>query len=498
MYLKIYLLISSLFIQIGLFSQNKNLILNGDFESFFNLKTQKPSKINIFKNRKEAWYACSIIKSEHWNIIDPQKSFRYCKDKSIAHSGNNCAAIKVYDNIDIESKLFTYNNLIGSFSKALEKDKSYRISFFIKPFIGDFLSNKFEVYVSDTLIQYLAYKEFKVIKNKNHFEVKNLNNIKPIFSLQEILKDTNNFKKIEFIYKANGKERFIYFGNITGSVPNKMIKASFGYDKSKFKNPIRIILIDDISVVEVQNSDEIEKAKKTIEIPQNILVKKIDLYFKPNASTLDKEQERILNEILLSLNKISIDSIYLEAKCSDIGSEEDNFLLSSKRAKSIEKILVSASKNYTNKIIIFSNGEQALKSDNNIVNQRKLNRSVSLLFYGKAKEIYFENILFEANKVEILPQSLIVLDSITKFLQTNTTRKIELQGHICCYEFEGKTFNNKRYLSKERAKAIYKFLIQKGIQKNRITYSGFEADKKIYRNKTPEHYLNRRVEIILK
>ena len=91
----------------------------------------------------------------------------------------------------------------------------------------------------------------------------------PIFSLQQILKDTNSYKKIEFNYKAKGNERFIYFGNITGSVPSKMIKTNFGFDKSIDRNPIRMILIDDISVFEIQDSSYKEKSIKVEQKTKN-------------------------------------------------------------------------------------------------------------------------------------------------------------------------------------------------------------------------------------
>jgi outer membrane protein OmpA-like peptidoglycan-associated protein len=88
-------------------------------------------------------------------------------------------------------------------------------------------------------------------------------------------------------------------------------------------------------------------------------------------------------------------------------------------------------------------------------------------------------------------QSKIELKRLIDFLVTNKTLYIELAGHTD--NVGGVEMNQK--LSENRANEVYKYLINKGIEKERLVFSGYGYSLPISSNETPEgRALNRRTE----
>ena len=108
--------------------------------------------------------------------------------------------------------------------------------------------------------------------------------------------------------------------------------------------------------------------------------------------------------------------------------------------------------------------------------------------------IIFQNIYFEIDKAKLLPKSYKELNRLYDLLNKKKSVKIEIRGH---------TDNNGSYghnvsLSERRAKAVIDYLINKGIEKNRITHKGFGSSIPIAGNKTEEgRQKNRRVEFVI-
>lgn len=125
------------------------------------------------------------------------------------------------------------------------------------------------------------------------------------------------------------------------------------------------------------------------------------------------------------------------------------------------------------------------------------------LFVGKL--IPFERITFQDGDTAFKKGSEIALDSLYLFLITNPGIKIEIQGHVNAI---GSTMSvaiigNPRYdqfqLSKHRAEAIYKVLVKKGIDRNRLTTAGYGSTRKkisVPKNKQ-ECLMNVRAEILI-
>ena len=107
--------------------------------------------------------------------------------------------------------------------------------------------------------------------------------------------------------------------------------------------------------------------------------------------------------------------------------------------------------------------------------------------------LILNHINFGPNKTSFsspkLNEDLILL---TKALTKSSDLQIEISGHT---DRSGNEATNKN-LSKDRAKFVYNFLINKGISKERLSYKGYGSSKPAYTNKTKRgRAANRRIEI---
>jgi len=78
--------------------------------------------------------------------------------------------------------------------------------------------------------------------------------------------------------------------------------------------------------------------------------------------------------------------------------------------------------------------------------------------------------------------------------------KIEIQGYVCCIDEGRDGFDIETRaddLSLQRAKSVYTYLANFGVDPGRISYKGFGGSRKIYPNEASdwEKLRNRRVEI---
>src|SRR5688572_9490289 len=101
------------------------------------------------------------------------------------------------------------------------------------------------------------------------------------------------------------------------------------------------------------------------------------------------------------------------------------------------------------------------------------------------------NIFFDLDKYDLKPKSIPELQKIVRFMQENPQIKVEVSGHT---DNLGQPAYNKQ-LSERRALSVYNYLVQKGIDKNRLVPIGYGQAKPLADNATEQgRQQNRRIE----
>jgi outer membrane protein OmpA-like peptidoglycan-associated protein len=111
-----------------------------------------------------------------------------------------------------------------------------------------------------------------------------------------------------------------------------------------------------------------------------------------------------------------------------------------------------------------------------------------------------KNVYFPADRHFIKPESAQTLEKLYIVLRDNPFIKISIEGHVCCIHDAPDALDIDTYeptLSVNRAKAIYNYLVEKGIDPKRLKYEGFGRRKPVVVVERSEEDAekNRRVEI---
>jgi len=110
------------------------------------------------------------------------------------------------------------------------------------------------------------------------------------------------------------------------------------------------------------------------------------------------------------------------------------------------------------------------------------------------KPIILRNVFFDIGSAKLRSESSTELNRLFTLLQENTAMAIKIQGHT---DDVGSDSDNLT-LSDNRAKAVYNYLIEKGISSSRLAYQGFGEKQPIATNETKEgKQENRRTEFVI-
>lgn len=110
------------------------------------------------------------------------------------------------------------------------------------------------------------------------------------------------------------------------------------------------------------------------------------------------------------------------------------------------------------------------------------------------KPIVLRNIFFESGSANLLSSSQNELEKLYQLLQSETKLRIQINGHT---DDVGGDESNLT-LSDNRAKAVYQWLIDKGIAETRLAYKGYGENEPIDSNETEEgRRRNRRTEFVV-
>lgn len=105
--------------------------------------------------------------------------------------------------------------------------------------------------------------------------------------------------------------------------------------------------------------------------------------------------------------------------------------------------------------------------------------------------VVMNSIFYETNKFDLLDKSKAELEHLVGFMKLNPKVKVEIGGHT---DDVGSNSDNQR-LSEQRANAVRKYLLGRGVAENRVTAKGYGESKPIADNANEEgRALNRRTE----
>ena len=96
--------------------------------------------------------------------------------------------------------------------------------------------------------------------------------------------------------------------------------------------------------------------------------------------------------------------------------------------------------------------------------------------------VTLRNIFFETAKATLLEASLAELDRLAEALNRHPNLRLEVGGHT---DAVGSDTDN-QLLSERRAKAVYDYLVQRGVNADRLTYRGYGESHPVADNDTPE------------
>ena len=114
------------------------------------------------------------------------------------------------------------------------------------------------------------------------------------------------------------------------------------------------------------------------------------------------------------------------------------------------------------------------------------------------ERLVLDNIQFAGSAATILPPSYATLNTLYGALDRNKTLKVELRGHVNnpTAKLDMKCDGD---LGGRRAKAVYQYLVNKGIAANRMNYKGYGNTQMLHpKPQTPQQEAaNRRVEVVV-
>ena len=114
--------------------------------------------------------------------------------------------------------------------------------------------------------------------------------------------------------------------------------------------------------------------------------------------------------------------------------------------------------------------------------------------YNKPCILQNKTILFKSGTATFEARTIPVLDNIVGIMKEYPTSKFMIEGHT---DSTGNATKNMK-LSKDRAAAVERYLVEHGIEADRLSSDGYGSTKPIDSNKTKKGKANnRRVEVKL-
>lgn len=250
------------------------------------------------------------------------------------------------------------------------------------------------------------------------------------------------------------------------------------------------------------------------------------VYFTLNDSNLNKEAKQRLGVLVKADSLKHGQKLIILGYADYLGDSEYNARLSTTRAKNVQDYLVTSGLDQKDIKICIGKGKidragMTAKTgyqpdrkvdiiiDRAAIQQKQtINRNPWLRkdpnqppVQLKVNQTFRLDILFENSSSLFARGMQYELELLYGFMIRNKNLCIQIEGHICCtgtdFMVDGLDLNGGGPLSLKRAKAVYDYLVARGIKTERIKYKGLAGKDPVVNPEITEddRQLNRRVEI---
>jgi outer membrane protein OmpA-like peptidoglycan-associated protein len=244
------------------------------------------------------------------------------------------------------------------------------------------------------------------------------------------------------------------------------------------------------------------------------------IYFESGVDKLMPIDSKWIDSVSSVLQRQSQYTIQISAHCDSDGNENENLLLSQRRADVIKDAFLKK-EIISNNIKVEALGEKLAGQDANpsakakerraeiiitipvpdVVHDVSIEEPVEVVedpavIQGElsseklevGKTLILKNLNFAGGTAMLLKESIPVLKELVKLMKDNPSLEIEIRGHVCCAD--------DMPLSELRAEKVYNYLKDNGIKKSRMKFRGYSHDYPLASEVTEEGRIaNRRVEI---
>lgn len=196
--------------------------------------------------------------------------------------------------------------------------------------------------------------------------------------------------------------------------------------------------------------------------PEKVLLIKGKI--KPNDNLAPNTTVELRNENMEIVAKVDVDEDngkYAIIKTLDKSQPDEDFILNIKQEGAA----------YETKYISAQEAQSGTIKKDADIQQIEIGKTFNL-----------SDVYFETNSYELNQESERIIKLFIEFLTENPNIKVEIQGHT---DNIGNISDNLT-LSEERAKAVYKYIIDQGISNNRIQCKGYGQTQPIADNNTEE------------
>ncbi len=486
-------------------AQNNNLVSNPSFENYDDCP-QNYTDWTDSHNLLPGWSYASLGTPDFFhtcakgtNVGVPGNFMGDCKP----HTGKGYAGIFIFG----ESGYSEY--LQSHLTEPLEAGKMYCVNFWYRVA----MQGKFAVDRVD-----LFFAPRKVYINKESFlklrpQVENPSG--------KMMKSKDSWALYSGIYRAKGGERFMLIGNFAGRRHTRkmLVTDKHGYAG---KGNFSYYYVDDVSVREIEFCNECEG------IPEGLAVEVATSYSSPTDYSAtdgtielkvkggqppykvrwkDGHEGFKLENLPFGHYEYSVRDHYncVVAETVTFFTAVADTTFSGGNTGRIELKIAGGKGPYK---IKWSNGATENVLSNLSEGEYKYtvtdargetieNTVVFSEFSNKLKNInegdaiVLDNIFFQTASIELLPSSYVALDKIVDFFNESGVRLVEVSGHTDSTGSKGMNMK----ISEGRAKTVVDYLVENGVDKERITYVGKGPAKPVASNASEVgRQKNRRVE----